>query len=73
MKTIGTLEDADKMPRRVPQPALRPSIDLCKPTGVPIDGGGRSMVMLEQGGVGKKLGEKLQKRGATVLLSLIHI
>ncbi len=37
VKTIGTLEDADKMPRRVPQPALRPSIDLCKPTGVTID------------------------------------
>jgi hypothetical protein len=25
VKTIGTLEDADKMPRRVPQPALRPA------------------------------------------------
>jgi hypothetical protein len=67
VKTIGTLEDADKMPRRVPQPALRPSIDLCKPTGVTIDGGSRIVVMLDQGGVGKKLVEKLQKRGATVL------
>jgi malonyl CoA-acyl carrier protein transacylase/3-oxoacyl-(acyl-carrier-protein) synthase/NAD(P)-dependent dehydrogenase (short-subunit alcohol dehydrogenase family) len=67
VKTIGTLEDADKMPRRVPQPALRPSIDLCKPTGVSIDGSSRIVVMLDQGGVGKKLVEKLQKRGATVL------
>ncbi|MCB0148003.1 MAG: beta-ketoacyl synthase, partial [Caldilineaceae bacterium] len=67
VKTIGTLEDADKMPRRVPQPALRPSIDLCKPTGVTLDAGSRVVVMLDQGGVGKKLVEKLEKRGATVL------
>ncbi|HQY92986.1 phosphopantetheine-binding protein, partial [Caldilinea sp.] len=67
VKTIGTLEDADKMPRRVPQPALRPSIDLCKPTGVTLDADSRVAVMMDQGGVGKKLVEKLQKRGATVL------
>ena len=67
MKTIGTLEDADKMPRRVPVPALRPSLDVCKPTGVVLDGNSRVVVMLDQGGVGKKLVEKLQKRGATVL------
>ncbi|MCL4830267.1 MAG: SDR family NAD(P)-dependent oxidoreductase, partial [Caldilinea sp.] len=58
---------ADKMPRRVPVPALRPNIDLCKPTGVTIDASSRIVVMLDQGGVGKKLVEKLQKRGATVL------
>ena len=28
VKTIGTLEDADKMPRRVPVPALRPALDV---------------------------------------------
>ena len=67
IKTIGTLEDADKMPRRVPQPALRPGLDLCTPTGVTLDAGSRVVVMLDQGGVGKKLVEKLQKRGVTVL------
>jgi len=67
VKTIGTLEDADKMPRRVPIPALRPAIDLCKPTGVTLDGGSRVVVVLDQGGVGKKLVEKLAKRGAAVL------
>ena len=55
------------MPRRVPQPALRPSIDLCKSTGVTLDADSRVAVMMDQGGVGKKLVEKLQKRGATVL------
>jgi 3-oxoacyl-(acyl-carrier-protein) synthase/NAD(P)-dependent dehydrogenase (short-subunit alcohol dehydrogenase family) len=67
VKTIGTLADADAMPRRVPQPTLRPGIDLCKPTGVTLDAGSRVAVMMDQGGVGKKLVEKLQKRGATVL------
>ena len=67
VKTIGTLEDADKMPRRVPVPALRPPLDLCKPTGVTLDAGSRVVVMLDQGGVGKKLVEKLQKRNVTTL------
>jgi hypothetical protein len=31
VKTIGTLEDADKMPRRVPQPALRPASTCASP------------------------------------------
>ncbi len=33
--TIGTLADADRMPR-VPVPALRPPLDLCLPTGVTL-------------------------------------
>ncbi len=68
VKTIGTLEDADKMPRRVPVPALRPPLDACKPTGVTLDASSRVVVMLDQGGVGKKLVEKLQKRGAETLV-----
>ncbi len=68
VKTIGTLEDADKMPRRVPVPALRPPLEVCKSTGVVLDAGSRVVVMLDQGGVGKKLVEKLQKRGVTVLV-----
>ncbi|MFZ2487487.1 MAG: SDR family NAD(P)-dependent oxidoreductase, partial [Anaerolineae bacterium] len=67
VKTIGTLEDADKMPRRVPQPSLRPALDLCKPTGVTLDGASRVVVMLDRGGVGKSLVNRLEKLGATVL------
>jgi hypothetical protein len=67
VKTIGTLEDADRMPRRVPVPSLRPGLDLCKPTGVTLDAGSRVVVMLDQGGVGKSLVNRLQKRGVTVM------
>jgi len=67
IQTIGTLEDADRVPRRVPVPVLRPPLDLCKPTGVTIDASSRIVVMLDRSGVGQKLVEKLQQRGATVL------
>jgi len=68
VKTIGTLEDADKMPRRVPVASLRPAIDLCKPTGVALNGGSRVVVMLDRGGVGKSLVNRLAKGlGATAL------
>ena len=67
VKTIGTLEDADRMPRRVPVPSLRPALDLCLPTGIALDEGSRVVVMMDQGGVGKTLTSRLQKQGVTVL------
>ncbi len=63
----ASLEDADRVPRRVPIPALRPPLEWCKPTGVKLDGESRIVVALDQGGVGRALVERLQKRGATVL------
>ena len=65
--SIGTLGDADKMPRRVPTPALRPDLALCKPTGVTLDETSRVAVMPDQGGVGKSLISRLEKRGVNVL------
>src|SRR5205085_2462451 len=50
-----SVEDADRIPRRVPIPALRPPIDMCKPTGVALDDNSRVVVMLDRGGVGKAL------------------
>ncbi len=67
LTAIGVLEDADRMPRRVPVPQLRPALDLCKPTGVTLDEGSRVVVMLDRGGVGKALTGRLEKRGVTVL------
>ncbi|MDW8316858.1 MAG: SDR family NAD(P)-dependent oxidoreductase [Anaerolineae bacterium] len=67
VKTIGTLEDADKMPRRVPVPSLRPAIEFCKPTGVTLGSGSRVVVMMDRGGVGKSLVNRLEKLGVTVL------
>jgi acyl carrier protein/NAD(P)-dependent dehydrogenase (short-subunit alcohol dehydrogenase family) len=62
-----SLADADTMPRRVVQPALRPPLAWCKPTGVTLDASSRVVVMLDQGGVGKALVARLEKAGATVL------
>jgi malonyl CoA-acyl carrier protein transacylase len=62
-----TLADADKMPRRVVTPILRPALDFCKPTGVTLDEKSRVVVMHDKGGVGKALVNRLQKRGVTVL------
>ena len=44
-----TIEDADKMPRRVPVPSLRPALDLCKPTGVALAAGSRVVVVRRRG------------------------
>ncbi len=55
------------MPRRVPMPALRPSLDRCKPTGVLLNQASRVVVALDEGGVGKALVKKLEKLSVTVL------
>ncbi len=63
-----SLADADTMPRRVPMPALRPSLSQCKPTGVLLNETSRVVVALDEGGVGKALVKKLEKLGVAVLL-----
>ncbi len=47
-------------------PSLRPAAERCLPTGVPLKGA-RVVVMADEGGVGKALGRRLAKAGATVL------
>ena len=59
--------DADRVPRRVPVPALRPPIDLCKPTGVALGESSRVIVMLDRAGVGRALVNRLEKRDVQVL------
>jgi acyl transferase domain-containing protein/NAD(P)-dependent dehydrogenase (short-subunit alcohol dehydrogenase family)/acyl carrier protein len=54
-------------PRRVPVATLRPSLDLCLPTGVALDEKSRVVVALDQGGVGRALANRLEKLGVTVL------
>ena len=66
--TIGTLADADRMPRRVPTPSLRPALEFCKPTGVTLDSASRIVVMMDRGGVGKSLVNRLEKLGASLLV-----
>ncbi len=59
---------ADALPRRVPVPILRPSIDLCVTTGVTLGEGSRVVVMGDVGGVAAALSERLRARGATPLV-----
>ncbi len=61
------IEDADKMPRRVPVPSLRPPLDACKPTGVSLGKGTRVVVVGDEGGVARALATTLEKRGVGVL------
>ncbi len=65
--SLANLEDADRVPRRVVVPSLRPPIDLMKPTGVALGAGSRVVVVPDEGGVAKELISRLEKRGVTVL------
>jgi NAD(P)-dependent dehydrogenase (short-subunit alcohol dehydrogenase family) len=64
---VGDLAATDRIPRRVPVPALRPSLEQCLPTGVGLAEGSRVVVAVDEGGVGAALAKKLTGRGATVL------
>ena len=66
-RPAARLEDADKMPRRVPVPSLRPPLELCKPTGVVLGKGTRVVVASDEGGVAEALTKRLAKDGVTVL------
>jgi len=59
----GSMDAANAVPRRVPRPVLRPSLDLCRPTGVRLDEGERVLVMMDAGGVGAALVERLARVG----------
>ena len=64
----GSMDAAAAMPRRIPVPRPRPSLAMCKPTGVELNAGCRVIVMSDRGGIGKALAAKLEKLGAEVLL-----
>ena len=64
----GDRAATDRYPRRVPVAVLRPSLDLCKQTGVALDSNHRVVVMLDEGGVGANLVERLTERGCTSLV-----
>ena len=66
-RKLATFEAAGAIPRRVPIPALRPPLGLCKPTGVSLASGGRVFVMPDRCGVAEALAEKLQALGVNVV------
>jgi NAD(P)-dependent dehydrogenase (short-subunit alcohol dehydrogenase family)/acyl carrier protein len=64
---VYDLEQADRAPRRVVVPILRPPLDWCKPTGVALDQGARVIVVHDGGGAARVLSECLAARGVSVL------
>jgi malonyl CoA-acyl carrier protein transacylase/NAD(P)-dependent dehydrogenase (short-subunit alcohol dehydrogenase family) len=64
---LASLDAANRIPRRVPVPVLRPQLRMCKPTGVSLEGGRRVVVMADKGGVAKALVQRLETAGVKVL------
>ena len=64
---VAGFDAADRIPRRVPVPNLRPPLNVCKPTGVTLGKGCRVVVMPDKGGVADALAQQLQAKGVEVL------
>ncbi len=64
---LASLDAANRIPRRVPLPVLRPPLAICKPTGVTLDRGRRVIIMPDKGGVADALAQALEARGVEVL------
>ncbi len=62
-----SFEAANRIPRRVPVPELRPPLELCKPTSVRLAAGSRVVIMPDKGGVGEALTKELEAKGVTIL------
>ncbi|HSE72848.1 MAG TPA: SDR family oxidoreductase, partial [Nocardioidaceae bacterium] len=63
----GDLDAVDRLPRRVPVPVLRPTLDQCVPTGVVLGDDVRVVVMRDEGGVADALLKALSTAGVTAL------
>jgi acyl transferase domain-containing protein/acyl carrier protein len=64
----GDISAAQRLPRRIPVPVLRPPAGWCKPTGVTLGESSRVVVMTDEGGVGKALVRRLGAVGVTTLV-----
>jgi acyl transferase domain-containing protein len=63
----ASLDAANRIPRRVPVPNLRPPLALCKPTGVTLCLGRRVVLMADKSGVADALTQRLQALGVEIL------
>lgn len=63
----ASFEAANRIPRRVPIPVLRPALSLCKPTGIILGPGSRVVLMPDKGKVADALTQRLQNLGVEVL------
>ena len=64
---VAGFDAANRIPRRVPVPNLRPPLAVCKLTGVTLARGSRVVVMPDKGGVGQALAQMLETKGVEVL------
>jgi acyl transferase domain-containing protein/NAD(P)-dependent dehydrogenase (short-subunit alcohol dehydrogenase family)/acyl carrier protein len=66
-RVLATFDEANRVPRRVPVPVLRPPLELCKQTGVALNTGIRVVVMPDLGGVAIQLIAQLHAADVEVL------
>jgi acyl transferase domain-containing protein/acyl carrier protein len=64
----GDMSAAERLPRRLPVPVLRPPAAWCKPTGVVLDQTSRVIVMADEGGVTAALIRRLGALGVGTLV-----
>ena len=65
---LASFDAANRIPRRVPVPTLRPPLTICKPTGVKLGPGSRVVIMPDQEGVANVLAQHLQTLGVEALV-----
>ena len=63
----GSFDAANRVPRRIPVPTLRPPLVFCKTTDVKLDPNSRVVLMSDKGGVGNALTTRLRTLGVDVL------
>ncbi len=64
---LANFDATDRIPRRVPVATLRPSLTVCKETGVKLDRNSRVIVMPDKGGAAPALTELLRALEVQVL------
>ena len=64
----GDMAAAQRLPRRIPVPVLRPPAQWCKPTAVTLGQASRVIVLADKGGVGKALVGRLGALGVSALV-----
>jgi len=66
-RELAAFEAANRVPRRVPVPVLRPPLSLCKATGVSLESGRRVFLMPDSSGVAEALASRLRALGVEVV------
>ncbi|HYL12503.1 MAG TPA: SDR family NAD(P)-dependent oxidoreductase [Terriglobales bacterium] len=64
---LASFDAANRIPRRVPIPVLRPPLAICKPTGVTLGPNRRVILMPDKAGIADALAQRLQAMCVEVL------